>query len=77
MLTVVLVVLAAVNAIFITWATVLDTRHPSALARALGATPQQVAAGLSAAQLLPALLGAILGIPLGIELFAAVNGGDR
>ena len=75
-LTVVLVVLAVVNAIFITWATVLDTRHPSALARALGATPQQVAAGLSAAQLLPALLGAILGIPLGIELFKAANRGN-
>jgi putative ABC transport system permease protein len=75
-LTVVLVVLAVVNTIFITWATVLDTRHPSALARALGATPQQIAAGLSAAQLLPALLGAILGIPLGIELFKAANRGN-
>lgn len=31
--------LAAVNAIVITWATVLDKRHTSALARALGATP--------------------------------------
>ena len=54
-ITVMLVALAALNAIFTTWATVLDARHSSALARALGATPQQVSAGLSAAQVLPAL----------------------
>ena len=68
-----LVALAAVNAIFITWATALDARHSSALARALGATPQQVSAGLSAAQVLPALAGALLGIPGGIELIAAAD----
>jgi ABC-type lipoprotein release transport system permease subunit len=68
-----LVALAAVNAIFITWATALDARHSSALARALGATPQQVSAGLSAAQVLPALVGALLGIPGGIELIAAAD----
>jgi ABC-type lipoprotein release transport system permease subunit len=72
-ITITLVALAAVNAIFITWATALDARHSSALARALGATPQQVSAGLSAAQVLPALIGAILGIPGGIALFAAVG----
>jgi len=71
--TVVLVVLAAINAVFITWATVLDARRPSALARALGATPQQVSAGLTAAQLLSALPGAIVGVPLGIELFTAAS----
>jgi putative ABC transport system permease protein len=73
LITVMLVAQAAVNAIFVTWATVLDARHSSALARALGATPQQVSAGLSAAQVLPALAGAILGIPGGIGLFAAVT----
>jgi len=72
-ITLTLVVLAAVNAIFITWATALDARHSSALARALGATPQQVSAGLSAAQVLPALTGAILGIPGGIGLISAVD----
>ncbi|HET8950097.1 MAG TPA: FtsX-like permease family protein, partial [Solirubrobacteraceae bacterium] len=72
-ITITLVVLAAVNAIFVAWATALDARHASALARALGATPQQVAAGLSAAQVLPALAGAILGIPGGIGLLAAVD----
>jgi ABC-type lipoprotein release transport system permease subunit len=71
--TIALITLAAVNAILITWATVLDTRHPSALTRALGATPGQVAAGLTAAQALPALAGSLLGIPGGIELFAAVS----
>jgi putative ABC transport system permease protein len=68
-----LVALAAVNAIFITWATALDARHSSALARALGATPEQVSAALSAAQVLPALAGAILGIPGGIALINAVD----
>jgi ABC-type lipoprotein release transport system permease subunit len=77
---VVLLSLAAVNAIFITWATVLDNRHSSALARALGATPRDVSAALAAAQVLPALAGAILGVfPGGFALFAAINaitGGD-
>jgi ABC-type lipoprotein release transport system permease subunit len=71
--TITLVALAAVNAIFITWATALDARHSSALTRALGATPPQVSAGLSTAQVLPALAGAILGIPGGIGLIAAVD----
>jgi putative ABC transport system permease protein len=77
---VVLLSLAAVNAIFITWATVLDNRHSSALARALGATPREVSAALAAAQVLPALVGAILGVfPGGFAVFAAINaitGGD-
>ena len=68
-----LVVLAAVNAVFITWATALDNRRWSALARALGATPQQVTAGLSAAQVLPALAGAIIGIAGGLELIAVAD----
>jgi len=68
-----LVVMTAVNAIIITWATVLDAKHTSALARALGATPAQVIAGLTAAQVMPALAGALLGIPGGIGLFMAVN----
>jgi ABC-type lipoprotein release transport system permease subunit len=72
-ITITLLALAAVNTIFITWATALDTRHASALARALGATPQQVSAGLSAAQVLPALAGAILGIAGGIALIQAVD----
>jgi ABC-type lipoprotein release transport system permease subunit len=72
-ITIMLVALAAVNAVFITWATVLDTRHSSALERALGATPREVSAGLSAAQVLPALAGSILGIPGGILLFNAVS----
>jgi ABC-type lipoprotein release transport system permease subunit len=76
----ILLCLAAVNAIFITWATVVDNRHSSALARALGATPRQVSAALAAAQVLPALVGAILGVfPGGFALFAAIiaiTGGD-
>jgi hypothetical protein len=62
-ITVTLVALAAVNAVFVTWATALDAKHSSALARALGATPRQVSSGLSVAQVLPALAGAALGHP--------------
>jgi putative ABC transport system permease protein len=72
-ITVVLVALAAINAIVITWAAAIDARHASALARALGATPGEVSAGLSAAQLLPAFAGAGLGIAGGLALWAAIG----
>jgi len=72
-ITVVLVVLAAINAIFTAWTTALDARHQLAVARSLGATPQQVSAGLSAAQLLAAVPGTIVGIPAGIGLFYAAS----
>ena len=75
-ITIALVALSAVNAIFITWANALDNKHTSALARALGATPRQVSTGLSAAQVLPAIAGAVLGIPAGLALFQAVGGDE-
>jgi putative ABC transport system permease protein len=68
-----LVAQAAVNAICITWATALDARRSSALARALGATSDQVSAGLSVSQVFPALAGAILGLPGGIALAEALD----
>jgi ABC-type lipoprotein release transport system permease subunit len=74
-ITVVLVVLAAVNVIFVAWSMVLDSQRPLAVARALGATQEQVGAGVSAAQLLSALPGAIVGIPVGIGLITAVSRG--
>jgi putative ABC transport system permease protein len=52
---------------------VLDTRRAAALSRALGSTPQQVSAGITAAQVIPAVPGALLGVPLGIGLFRAAN----
>jgi len=73
-ITVVLIILAALNATFTAWATVLDARRASALMRALSASSQQVSAGLMVAQVLSALPGAILGVPLGIALFKAVAG---
>ena len=72
-ITLMLVALAAVNAVFITWATVLDSRHASALARALGVTPRQVILGLCATQCTLALCGAALGIPVGIWLFKTIS----
>ncbi|NUT43086.1 MAG: ABC transporter permease, partial [Thermoactinospora sp.] len=78
--TVVLLGLAAVNTLVITWATVLDNRRSSALARALGATPRDVSTAMAAAQVLPALAGAALGVfPGGFALFGMINlitGGD-
>ena len=73
--TAVLIALAVVNVVFITWATALDSRRPLAIARALGATVRQVAAGLSAAQVLPSLAGAVLGVPAGLGLFAMLSHG--
>jgi putative ABC transport system permease protein len=75
-LTIVLAVLASVNAVVITWATSVDSRRQLAAARALGASPFQVSAGLSTALLLPALPGALAGIPLGLLLVKAVSHGS-
>ncbi|HXW45818.1 MAG TPA: FtsX-like permease family protein [Streptosporangiaceae bacterium] len=74
-LTVMLVALAAVNALFITQAIALDARYATALARAVGATTRQVAAALTAAQLIPAVPGVLLGVPAGIGLVRAVAHG--
>jgi putative ABC transport system permease protein len=73
-LTVVLVALAAVNAVITGWATAVDARQPSALSRALGGTARQVSTGLSVAQVIPVLPGALVGIPLGVLLYALANG---
>ena len=73
--TIMLVALAAVNAAFITRATVQDARQASAVTRALGVTPGQLTAGLSFAQVLPALIGALVGIAGGFGLFTVANQG--
>jgi ABC-type antimicrobial peptide transport system permease subunit len=74
-LTIALVVLAAANAVFITWAIALDGRYSSAVVRALGAGAADVTGGLAAALLLPAAAGAIAGIPAGMGLVAAFSHG--
>jgi putative ABC transport system permease protein len=71
-----LITLAAINTITITWTTAQEARPTMAIARTLGATPGQITAGLSVAQLLPTLPGALAGIPMGIILclpFSASN----
>jgi len=76
-ITIMLIKLAVLNALFTTWATVLDARRSSALMRALGARARQMSSGLVVAQVLSALSGAIVGIPLGLGLFkAAVKSGS-
>jgi putative ABC transport system permease protein len=70
----VLTILALLNTIFTTWATVIDAERPMALARALGATPRQVRAGLTTAQLLPGFVAACVGIPLGLAMYQLAGG---
>lgn len=72
-ITVVLIALAVVNAVFTGWVTAMDARHSSALTQALGASPRQLLAAQAAAQGIAALPGVIAGVPLGIELFAAAS----
>jgi putative ABC transport system permease protein len=69
--TVMLVALALLNAIFTTWATVLDARRASAVMRALGARARQVSLGLIVAQVTSAIPGTLIGVGLGIELYRA------
>lgn len=71
--TVVLIVLAVVNAVFTGWVTAMDARHSSALTQALGATPRQLLQAQAAAQGMAALPGVIAGVPLGILLFSAAS----
>lgn len=76
-----LVALALVNAVLVAWTTALDNARTAALARALGATPRQVTAGLTLAGVLPAIGAVALGIPAGFAVFnaaaAAAGSGDR
>ena len=73
-LSVLLGILAAISATFTAWATVIDTQIATALARALGATPRQVGAGITTAQLLPGLVAACVGIPAGLMLYQLAGG---
>jgi len=71
--TVALVLLALVNAVLVTWATVQDARHVAAVERALGPSPEQATLAVVLAQLLSALPGAVAGVPVGIGLYPAVG----
>lgn len=78
-ITVLLIALAAVNTVASAWTTALEARVSMSVARALGATPGQVTAGLAVAQLLPGLPGAAVGLLVGdgvLSLFAARNAAE-
>jgi ABC-type transport system, involved in lipoprotein release, permease component len=75
-ITVLLIALAIVNILTFTWTTAMEARATMAIVRTLGATPGQVAAGLSAAQLLPSLPGAVLGVPLGFLMYLSFRVGN-
>jgi putative ABC transport system permease protein len=76
-ITIVWVALAALTAVCAAWATIQDSRRSAALARALGASPRQVSAAVTWAQVLPAIPGTLLGIPVGLGLFLAADGGGK
>jgi putative ABC transport system permease protein len=71
--TVALVLLALINAVLVTWATVQDARYAAAVERALGASPEQATFAVVVAQLLSAVPGAVAGVPVGIGLYLAVG----
>ncbi|WP_329243698.1 ABC transporter permease [Actinoallomurus sp. NBC_01490] len=71
-----LIVLAAINTVTITWTTAQEARPTMAIARTLGATPGQITAGLSVAQLFPTLPGALAGVPMGIILCLPFSAGN-
>ena len=69
-LTALLLTVAAISILFVTWATIIETRPTNALARALGASPRQFTTGLTATQVIAALAG----LPAGFVLYAVVGG---
>lgn len=73
-LTALLITVAAINILFVTWATIIDTRRTNALARALGATPRQITTGLATTQAIAALIATLAGLPAGFVLYAAIGG---
>ena len=72
-LTLLLAVMAAVNLVFVTRASAVDARRVLAVARTLGASPAEAAAGLGLAQLVPAVAGLFLGGVVGRVLFHALS----
>lgn len=73
-LTAVLLAVAAINIGFVTWATLIQTRPTNALAQALGATPRQITAGLTATQVIAALIATLASLPTVFVVYAAVGG---
>ncbi len=72
-LTALLTVMASVILVFVGNATAADAQRAMAVTRALGASPNDAAAGLAVAQVIPAMGGVILGLPTGVALFAALS----
>ncbi|MBO0844200.1 MAG: FtsX-like permease family protein [Nocardioides sp.] len=70
--TLLLVVMTAVNLVFVATASAVDARRLLAVARTLGATPAESAASLGVAQVLPAIVGLVLGFVAGSAIFRAL-----
>ncbi len=75
LLSAILVVLAAVNAVFTTWATVIDAERPTALAQSprRHPAPGQHRADRAPSSC-PALVAACIGIPVGLALYELAGG---
>ncbi|TDQ47208.1 ABC transporter permease [Actinorugispora endophytica] len=74
--TLVTVMLCALNTVFLGWSCAVRARRVLAVTRVLGATPGQVVAALCAAQLLPAVPGLLAGSFVGIVLYWFFNPGN-
>jgi putative ABC transport system permease protein len=73
---VLLLVLAAVNALIVASFAARDSARNHATLRAVGATPRQTVAMLVVSQLGACLLAVALGLPLGLGLWRLMDGGD-
>jgi putative ABC transport system permease protein len=76
-MTVLLVVMASVNLLFVTRASAVDARQVIAIARTLGASPADAAIALGTAQIIPAVAGLLLGEVGGSLLFQGLSDGKR
>jgi putative ABC transport system permease protein len=73
---VLLVLLAAVNAIVVARFAARDNARNHAVMRALGATAGQTTAALVVSQLGASIVAVVVGIPLGVGLWSLMEGGD-
>lgn len=73
--TVAMVVLSALNTVFLGWSGAVQARRALAVNRVLGATPGQVVGALCVAQLVPAVPAVVVGVPVGIALYGLVSAG--
>ncbi|MEU1901523.1 FtsX-like permease family protein [Nocardiopsis dassonvillei] len=73
--TVAMVVLSALNTVFLGWSGAVQARRALGVTRVLGATPGQVVAALCTAQVVAAVPAVVVGVGVGIVLYGVVSAG--